>query len=477
MTSGPPASELPAVCLIGAGASGITTARSLSARGIPFDCFDKGDRVGGIWVMDSASGLSSAYRDLHINVSRERMEFSDLPVPRRFPVFPHHAQIAQYFADYVEHFGLDRHIHLNTSVERAVRTEDGIWEVELDTGERRRYDALVVANGHHSDPRWPEPAPPGTFAGRQMHSHDYRDDSVLRDRDVVVVGLGNSAMDIAVESSYAASRTYLSTRRGAHILPKMMFGFPYDQVPGLEFMLGRGIGRGRLSLQLPWRVRQALLAFGHRMAVGRMSDYGLPDPDHSFGAIHPTISTRLLDRLTHGRIEPKPAVAGFDGHRVAFADGSEVTADLVVWCTGYNITFPFLDPEMVPVADNRVELYWNVFPPEVPDLAFVGLLQPGAGSTMQIAEGQGRWVAAHLAGEYALPPADAMRRAMAKERRRAAKRYVPTARHTVQLHQFEYLWRLRDELRRGRARRRGGAPAVPARAAQTVARESIRSAA
>jgi dimethylaniline monooxygenase (N-oxide forming) len=457
--------SLPRVCLVGAGASGITAARSLQRRGLPFDCFDKGDRVGGIWVMNSASGLASAYRELHINVSRERMEFADWPMSDDYPLFPHHTQIAKYFGDYVEHFGLDRHISLETTVEQADQTPDGLWEVTLDTGETRVYDALVVANGHHSEPRWPDPPLPGEFDGLQMHSHDYRDDSVLRGRDVVIVGLGNSAMDVAVESSYAARNTYLSVRRGAHILPKQMFGYPYDQVPLLEYMLGRGIGRGRLGMQIPWRVRQAMLAFGHRMTVGRMTDYGLPRPDHPFGAIHPTISTRILDRLLHGRITPKQAIARLDGDAVVFADGTRVPAEVIVWCTGYRITFPFLAGDVIPVADNRVDLYWNVFRPGIPNLAFIGLLQPGAGSTMQISEAQGRWVAEYLAGDYALPSAPEMRQAIEQQRHRARKRYVNSPRHTIQVDQFEFVWRLRDELRRGARRARRDGPAVSARAA------------
>src|SRR5262249_26038811 len=139
--------------------------------------------------------------------------------------------------------------------------------------------------------------------------------------DVVVVGLGNSATDIAVESSYAARSTVLSTRRGAYVLPKTMFGWPYDQLPGLEYMLGRGIGLGRLSVQLPWAVRQFMLELGHRLSVGRMEDYGLPKPEQHFGAVHPTISPRLLDRLQHGRIVPKPAIERLEGSEVCFRDG------------------------------------------------------------------------------------------------------------------------------------------------------------
>jgi dimethylaniline monooxygenase (N-oxide forming) len=457
----------PRVCLVGAGASGITTARSLSKQGIPFDWFDKGDRVGGIWVFESASGLSSSYRQLHINVSRERIEFADRPMPRSLPVYPHHTHVAAYFDDYVRHFGLDAHLRLRTEVTRATRRDDGLWEVELDSGERRLYDALVSANGHHSRPRWPQPAPPGEFAGEQIHSHDYREDSVLRDRDVVVVGFGNSACDIAVESSFVARRTYLSVRRGAHVLPKTIWRWPYDQVPGQHWALGMGLGVGRFGVQLPRRARQLILETPYRMTVGRMELYGLPKPDHPFGAAHHTISPRLLERLLRGEIAPKPKITKLDGEMVHFADGSAARADLIVWCTGYEIGFSFLDPRVMPVAENnRVDLYWNVFSPRVPNLACVGLVQPATGSTMQISEAQGRWVAAYLAGEYALPAQHDMWLDIERQRRELARQYVTSARHTVQVSQFELLWELRHEMHRGRLRARRSGPAVRARAAE-----------
>jgi flavin-binding monooxygenase-like protein len=461
-----PVAVLPRTCLVGAGASGITAARSLSARGIPFDWFDKGDRVGGIWVFDSASGLSSAYRQLHINVSRDRVEFADHPMPDSYPVYPHHTQIADYFDDYVRHFGLDRHLRLRTEVSHARRRADGIWEVELDGGERRLYDALVVANGHHSTPRGPTPPPPGEFTGEQMHSHYYRDDSVLRDRDVVVVGFGNSACDIAVESSFVARSTYLSVRRGAFVLPKTIWRWPTDRVPGEPYALLKGLGFGRFGFQLPRRLGMWILSCGHRWTVGDMESYGLPKPDHPFGGSHWTISPRLLERLLRGGVAPKPVISRLDGDMVHFADGTAAHADLIVWSTGYEIGVPFLEPGTVPFSgDNQVDLYWNVFSPRVPNLAFVGLLQPATGSTMQISEGQGKWVAAYLAGDYALPPEQQMWAGIEKQRRKLGKRFVASARHTVQVGQFEFLWDLRGEMHRGRRRAARSGPAVPALAA------------
>ncbi len=134
-------------------------------HGIPFDCFEKSDSIGGLWVFGNKNGLSAAYRTLHINSSRDSMSFADFPMPRSVPDFPHHTQIAAYFNDYVDHFGLRDKITFNTAVEHAARQPDGTWEITLQGGEVRSYDALIVANGHHWNPRWPDPPFPGQFDG------------------------------------------------------------------------------------------------------------------------------------------------------------------------------------------------------------------------------------------------------------------------------------------------------------------------
>ena len=220
--------SLPTAAVIGAGSSGIAAAKALHERGVPFTCFEASDRVGGNWVFGNKNGMSAAYRQLFINTSRDRMEYSDYPMPKSYPDFPHHAQIAAYFDAYVDHFGFRDRIRFETKVARAERLAGGGWELTLDDGSVERFDALLVANGHHWDPRWPEPMFPGhdSFTGQQLHAHAYVDNDLFADKDVVVLGMGNSAMDIAVESSYVARSTYLAARRGAWIIPKYMFGRP-----------------------------------------------------------------------------------------------------------------------------------------------------------------------------------------------------------------------------------------------------------
>jgi dimethylaniline monooxygenase (N-oxide forming) len=444
---------LPRACILGAGSSGIAAAKALLDRGIPFDCFEKSDQVGGNWVFGNRNGMSAAYRDLFINVSRERMAYADFPMPSSYPDFPHHTHIKEYFDNYVERFGLREHIAFETGVEHARKRDDGVWEIELDTGETREYDALIVANGHHWDPRWPEPAFPGsdTFEGVQLHAHSYVDNSIFAGKDVVVLGMGNSAMDIAVESSYVAANTYLAARKGAWIIPKYVFGKPVDQLPN--------------NPRIPFAIRQRMIHQTIKTLTGPPERYGLPKPDHKFGEAHPTVSGRILDRIAHGTIAPKPNIASLEGERVRFADGSEVHADVVVYCTGYKITFPFFDADFLAAPDNHIELFRRVFHPRIAGLYFIGLLQP-LGAIMPLAEAQGAWVGDYLRGEYALPSQAELHRDIASDQAAMRKRYIASKRHTIQVDFDDYIYALDTERRAGaeRARTRGFAAQIQARA-------------
>jgi cation diffusion facilitator CzcD-associated flavoprotein CzcO len=425
-------------CIIGAGSSGITACQVLNARGISFDCFEKGSAVGGNWRYENDNGMSSAYRSLHINTSRRVMAFRSLPMPDHFPDYPDHFQMAAYFDEFVDHFGLREKIRFRTEV-LSVEPVEGEWEVVVqgpDGGrETLRYGAVMVANGHHWDPRWPEPPFPGSdeFEGEQIHAHHYREPDILPGKRVLVLGLGNSATDIAVEASRIADRTFLAARRGAYVLPKYLNGKPIDEVAT------------PLISMLPLAVQRFFSMKMLEMAAGDVTSYGLPKPDHKLFEAHPTVSSELLPRLGHGDIAPKPNIERYRGGRtVRFVDGTEEEIDLVVYCTGYRMTFPFFDPEVFSAADNRLPLYRRVASTERAGLYFIGFIQP-LGPIMPLAEAQAEWVADLLAGRAALPPAEEMRRDVAREEARMRKRFVASKRHTVEVDFHPYLREIRRE--------------------------------
>jgi thioredoxin reductase len=429
------------VCVVGAGSSGITACQVLKARGVPYDCFEKGSMVGGNWRYENDNGQSSAYRSLHINSARKLMSYRAFPMPEDYPDYPSHWQVAKYFDDYVEHFGLRDRITFNSEVV-AARPVDGEWEVTVEDGggEQRseRYRAVLVANGHHWNPRWPEPAFPGSeeFDGEQIHVHHYREPDVLVGKRVLVLGIGNSAVDVAVESSRIGEKTFLAMRRGAYVIPKFLGGKPIDEAAP------------PVTTRLPMSVRRLFMGRLLKLTVGEMTDYGLPKPDHKLLEAHPTVSSELLPRIGHGDISIKPNIDRFAGGRtVRFADGSEEEIDLVVYCTGYKIVFPFLDPEVFEAKDNRMPLYRRVAAPDRPGLFFIGFVQP-LGPIMPLAEAQSEWVADLLQDRTSLPAVEEMRSEISAHERAMKKRFVASKRHTIEVDFHPYLREIRRERKR-----------------------------
>jgi cation diffusion facilitator CzcD-associated flavoprotein CzcO len=451
-------SDLPRTCVIGAGVSGLTAGKALSDWGIPYTCFESSDDVGGNWYFKNPNGRSSAYRSLHIDTSKPSISFKDFPMPDRYPDYPHHSEIAEWLRDYADAFALRDQIRFHTTVERAERLPNGGWRVVLDTGDEDLFDALLVCNGHHWNPSYPEF--PGTFDGETVHSHHYIDPSDpldLRDRRVLVVGIGNSAVDIASELSRkgVSEQVFISTRSGAWVVPKYIFGRPSDQVvatiPWLSLKLQR-----RLVRPLP------------RLVSGRMESFGLPTPNHNFLEAHPTVSSELLLRLGSGDAVAKPNVAELLGDRVRFEDGSVEAVDAIVYATGYRITFPFFDPGFISAPANRLPLYKRMFKPGVDDLAFVGLAQ-AIPTLFPFAECQSKFLARWLAGEWALPEADEMEREIAADEQRFVAHFNDRPRHTMQsdarVYEYELTRKVLPAGRQRAARGMAGSLAGRARAA------------
>ncbi len=431
----------PRAAVIGAGSAGLAACVGLKSAGVQFDCYEKSDRVGGLWVFENPSGVAAAYRTLSSNAPKSYMGYHDFPMAADLPAYPSHWDFARYFDDYARHFGIHDHIQFQTEVTYVAPVADGGFEVRLADGRNERYDHVLVANGHHWDARMPEPMFPGTFDGTVMHSRDYRDAAFLAGKRVAVVGIGNSAVDIACEAAHLADMTYLSVRRGAHIMPKYVFGMAPP-----NWLLNSASHK-------PGRIMLGALT---RLVNGRGQDYGLPAPDHAFGDAHPTMSAGIMDELRLGRIKPKPQIAELLGDRVRFTDGATAEVDVIICATGYRITFPFFDETYVSAPDNQIALYHRVVDPERPGLFFVGLCQP-LGAIQPLAELQGKWIGELLTGRCALPSAEEMRDAIDADQRWLRKRFVGTARHTVQVDHYHYLKELRREMRAGRRRaRRGG---------------------
>jgi len=422
----------PRIAIIGAGPSGLAALKVLRQAGFAETvAFERGPRIGGNWVYSAEPGHSSVLDSTHLISSRRHSGFSDFPMPDDYPDYPSHRQVLAFFEAYASHFDLGPAIRLETGVAHAEPIAGGGWRLRLDDGTTKEFDHLLVASGHHWDPRMP--SYPGEFAGELVHAHDCRTGERFRGRRVLVIGGGNSACDLAVEAGRVGTFAGISVRRGYHIVPKLIFGQPPDVL------------NARL-LWLPRRLRSRLQTLTWRLVTGGMAQYGLPEPTHSILDAHPTVNSELLDGLRHGRVHVLPDIERFEGRSVRFVDGSSKEFDTVVAATGYRITFPFLDRSLVDFSEGAVPLYLRVFPPHLRHLYFIGLVQP-QGCIWPLAEAQAALVAGVIGGRVSLPPdLPALARAEAEQIRR---RYTDSARHTIEVDFHEY----RGALRRATGKR------------------------
>ena len=394
----PASTSSPTTAVIGAGISGLTSGKMLGDYGIDYTCFESSDRIGGNWAFGNPNGHSSAYRSLHIDTSKHRLSFKDFPMPHDYPDFPHHTQIKAYLESYAEAFDLKERIEFRNGVTSATRLPDGGWEILDQAGATRRFDLLVVANGHHWDPRMADF--PGEFTGESIHSHHYIDPTDPLDfkkKRILVVGLGNSAADIAVELSSRSLQNdvTLSTRSSAWIVPKYTGGLPVDKYYVT-------------TPYLPLAWQRKFLQKMQFMAGSNPELYGLPKPNHKFFEAHPTQSVELPLRLGSG-----------------------------VYATGYNITFPFFDPDFISAPDNAIPLFKRMFKPGIDDLVFMGFAQ-ATPTLFPFVESQARLLAAYAAGRYRLPSHEEMERVIVADQQKYTGHVLDRPRHTQQVDYFLY---------------------------------------
>ena len=429
------------VCVIGAGSSGLTAARNLREVGLAVDIVEACEDLGGNWNYPLPA--ARVYRSTHTISSKPGTEFPDYTMPGSYPDYPHHTEILAYLRGYAEHFELEPLIEYGAEVERVEPstasgpTGESCWDVTLAGGEGRRYGALVIANGHNSDPMTPEY--PGHFDGRVMHSADYKASEILLGKRVLVVGGGNSGCDIVVEAAHKAKTAFHSTRRGYHYVPKYLWGQPSDQVASMMH-----------ALRIPMGIQRIVANVSLRLFMGRQEDLGLPKPDHRLFETHPIVNTLLPYFVRHGAITPKPDIERCDGERVHFIDGTSEIIDLLIWATGYAITFPFMDESHLNWRDGRPILYKHVFHPERDNLFVVGMIQPDSGQ-FGIVHWQCRAVALYLASGWSggtASPWLKKRKRTPEEDLSGGVRYQKTYRHHLEVEHASYTRGLKKLVRR-----------------------------
>ncbi|XP_071343114.1 flavin-containing monooxygenase 5-like isoform X2 [Trachinotus anak] len=432
------------VAVVGGGSSGLACIKCCLDEGLEPVCFESSDDIGGLWRFkeNPEPDRASIYHSVIINTSKEMMCYSDFPIPARFPNFMHNSLIMDYFRMYADHFQLTKHIRFHTKVlqvkQRSDFSHSGQWDVETENKDGKKekhiFDAVMICIGHHCQPNLPLHDFPGidTFTGKYFHSQEYKTPEEWRDKKVVVIGVGNSGGDIAVELSRVTKQLYLSTRRGAWVQNRVSDnGLPRDMLYNrVVIFLRKVLPFGLLCSMAEKRVNQR---FNHSL-------YNLK-PKHRLFSQHPTVNDDLPNRILSGTVQVKPNIRRFQGSSVEFEDGSVVEdVDLVVFATGYRFSFPFLASHVVSVSENKASLYKYVFPPELdrPSLAIIGLVQP-LGAIMPISEMQARWATRVFKGCIKLPSVAAMMKDIQYKQETMAKRYVTSQRHTIQVDYISYM--------------------------------------
>ncbi|WP_430417667.1 flavin-containing monooxygenase [Parasphingorhabdus sp.] len=437
------------ICVVGAGPSGLSAAKTFLQAGLDVTCFDGSPHIGGHWVIDNPTGRSSAYRSLRTNTTKKMSRFSDFDWPDDWPEFPGFDQVREWLESYVDHFGFRRHIQLSTEVVKAEPLETGGWQISLrgtDGADRvERFDALVAASGTYWDrkmPQWP-----GHFEGQIIHAQDYRspDALVVADKHVMVVGIGNTGCELACElSGSTAASVSLSARSGTWILPKTVDGVPAsesvpmthptDPVPGALVELSEKQRDNAVMVMASAAIKEH-----HSKRMQRFEAHGLPSaPEHPF-LKRPTISQDLLACLESGQLRAKPDIARLDGDAVIFADGARLDMDVLICATGYHLSYPYLAADIADTRADDLDLFCGIMPSDRRDLFYIGVGRP-FGAFWPIAEAQAQFVAALLAGDYVLPAQEEI-----------VRRTVPTLNRPA-ITPGLYGLALREELDRGRKR-------------------------
>ncbi|XP_056379264.1 flavin-containing monooxygenase 5-like isoform X2 [Hyla sarda] len=376
------------------------------------------------------------------------MCYSDYPIPEEYPNYMHNSKVLDYFHQYIKEFQLRKYIKFRTSVISVRKHPDfattGQWDVTTEhegKQETQVFDAVLVCVGHHTAPNLSLKSFPGieNFKGQYFHSRDYKEPQDFKNKRVLVVGIGNTGVDLAVELSAVAKQVFLSTRRGAWLLNRVFDnGFPLDIVLFSRF-------HEFIAAHAPSLVNYLL----ERKVNSRVDHeiFGLK-PKHRFLSQHPTISDDLPNRIISGKVLMKTNIKRFFEKDVEFEDGTvEKDIDVVIFATGYKFFFPFFDDSVIKVEKNQAPLYKMMFPPhlEKPTVAFIGCIQP-IGAIMPISEMQARWATRVFKGISHLPSMSDMKAEIMKRKQDIEKRYVESERHTIQVDYVAYMDQVAEEV-------------------------------
>lgn len=433
------------VGIIGAGAAGLCAAKHMLEAGFDATVYEIGSNVGGMWVFQNDNGRSSAYRTLHINTARDLTNFSDFRFEDTVPPFPSHWDMAKYLKDYADYFGVAPHIRFNTRVTRVApaasyAADRPRWTVETAGGDTTEHDTVIVATGHLTKPLEVAEFRDG-FKGQYLHSHYYKDPADFVGKSVCVVGVGNSALDIASDLAMTSDGVTLVARSTALIIPKLVFGKPFwDTIK---------------PFYKPWVpawLRTKVLKSLVYMVQGDMSALGFPPTSKR---VHATSNANIVNHIKYRRVLVKNGISAIEGCTIRFSDSSARAFDTLIAATGYLIDLDFMDARVVTPGNNELDLYMRIVPPDWSGLYFLAFFNSDTALNW-ICEGQTRWIREFELGRARLPPLAEMRAEIEHRKAWVRTHFKDTPRHGIEVEHMPYFADLKRTMRE--AHRRAGNP-------------------
>ncbi len=423
------------VAVIGAGPSGISAIKNFTDQGFEVTAFERCNGVGGNWRFNDPSGHSSVFETTHIISSKYTSFYEDYPLPESASDYPSHKELLKYFNNYADHFDIKKNIRFGTEVVKCKQSDNDKWTVEwchIESNKKEisNFDALVVCNGHHHEPRYPDY--PGEFTGEYLHSHDFKSAKPFAGKKVLVIGGGNSACDVAVETARVAKSISISWRRGYYLIPKFMYGLPTD----LYAIKSRWV---------PRIFRAPFMKYMLERFQGKNEDIGLQKPEQPIFATHPTVNSELYYAVRHGKVTPQKDIKSFNNNKVMFIDGHEEEFDVVIACTGFKIKHSFFDKDFINYENGKVPLLHRMIPADIKNLYFIGLFQP-LGCIWPGAELQSKLAAKHLVGDW--KPKKSIKDLLVKEMANPDVPQLDTPRHTITVDDPSFRERLKNELKK-----------------------------
>ncbi|MEH0639302.1 NAD(P)/FAD-dependent oxidoreductase [Streptomyces bottropensis] len=419
-------------CVIGAGPAGLAVARALAERDLPYTHIERHTGPGGLWDIDNPG--SPMYESAHFISSKTLSGFGGYPMPDHFADYPPHRQILSYLTSFAEAYGLADRIEFGTEVRSVEKNPDGTWTVTRADGRTGTHRRVVVCTGAQWHPNVPDL--PGDFSGEIRHTVTYRSGAELRGKRVLVVGAGNSGLDIACDAARSADHAAISMRRGYWFIPKHLFGRPVDTI---------ATGGPHLPMWLQQKLFGGLL----RLLNGDPRRLGLQKPDHKLFETHPALNSLLIHHLQHGDITARPGIARTEGRTVHFTDGSSDDFDLILLATGYVHTVPVAQKYFG--DEQHPDLYLSSFSREHEGLFGVGFVETNSGA-YQLFDSQAQLIASYIRDAGAgVPTAERFARRIRSDRPdlSGGLRFVDSPRHAGYVHSeafVKYLGKVAEDM-------------------------------